>query len=81
MYNFTDKTVAKNLLDQIENGIKNVPLIKKDGISVVKNALGEILHNLKMYRRYKHKMPPINRWKVKDWLEIAINDSGDATEA
>ena len=26
-------------------------------------------------------MPPINRWKVKDWLEIAINDSGDATEA
>ena len=36
LYNFTDKTVANSLLKQIENGIKNVPTMKKDGISVVK---------------------------------------------
>ena len=80
LYNFTDITVANSLLNQIENGIKNVPTIKKDGISVVKNALKEILNNLKMFRRFKHRMPPINRWKVKDWLEIAINDTADGND-
>ena len=50
LYNFTDITVANSLLNQIENGIKNVPTIKKDGISVVKNALKEILNNLNLLK-------------------------------
>ena len=80
LYNFTDKDVSQNLLEQIENGIKNVPTIKKDGISVIKNSLGEILHNLKMFRKIKHRRPPINQWEVRNWLKIAIDDVGDGTE-
>ena len=67
-------------MQQIENGIKNVPTIKKDGNSVVKNSLGEILHNLKMFRKIKHRRPPINQWKLRYWLKIAIDNEGDGTE-
>ena len=51
LYNFTNNSVTRTLLDQIENGIKSVPNVKKSGISVVKGVLGEILQNLKKFRR------------------------------
>ena len=80
LYNFTDDSVSKTLLDQIENGIKSVPNVKKDGISVVKGVLGEILNNLKMFRRRQQRRPPINHWRVKKWLDAAIGDIDEDTE-
>ena len=68
------------MLHQIENGIKSVPNVKKDGISVVKSVLGEILLNLKMFRRRQQRRPPINQWRVKKWLDTAIKDIDKDTE-
>jgi hypothetical protein len=53
LYNFTDLEVDPKLLEQIENGVKNVPTIKKDGISVIEHSLREILSNLEVYMRYQ----------------------------
>ena len=60
LYNFTELKVDDKLLEHIENGIKNVPTIKKDGISVAKNALKEILNHLRKYRCVQQKQYPIN---------------------
>ena len=80
LYNFTNNSVSQTLLDQIENGIKSVPNMKKSGRRVVKGVLGEILQNLKMFRRRQQRRPPINHWRVKNWLDIAIRDIDEDTE-
>ena len=80
LYNFTNNTVSEDLLEQIEHGIKNVPTIKKDGVKVVKNSLLEILHNLKMFRRFKQRRFSINQFEVRKWLEAAIDDDEDTDD-
>ena len=74
LYNFTEISVNPELLDQIENGVKNVPTICKDGVGVVKQSLKAVLNQLEIYRRVEQKESSINQRKVKNWLEVAINE-------
>ena len=77
LYNFTEIEVESTLLLQIENGVKCVPTLRKDGFSAVKNALKEILLYLKKYRRFQQKEYPINNNEVRKWLEEAIDEAQD----
>ena len=77
LYNFTDLEVDPKLLEQIENGVMNVPIIKKDGVSVVEHSLREILSNLEVYRRYQQRSSPINQRNVRNWLQEAIAEVED----
>jgi hypothetical protein len=79
--NFTNQDVPRDVLDQIEYGQKNVPIIKMDGSWAVKTALREILDNLKTFRRIIHRRPYINQTDVRNWLRDAIIDEGDCVEA
>ena len=74
LYNFTDKIVSEKILNQIENGIKTVPVISRDGTWAVKQAMKETLENLINFRRIVHRRPYIYHVDVKKWLKVAIED-------
>ena len=77
LYNFTNKNVSQKVLSQIENGIKNVPTVTRDGTWAVKQAMKETLENLINFRRIIHRRPYIYHGDVKKWLKAAIDDSTD----
>ena len=75
LYNFTDTNVTQKVLNLIENGIKSVPTVSRDGTWAVKQAMKETLENLINFRRIIHRRPYIYHSDVKKWLKAAIEDS------